>query len=307
MQHDEARVALALGLLLGEGLHWDAARGRLWFVDIHGQRLLCWDLAMELPHTWNTSQRVGWVIPYAPGDDELLLGLQGGFARARLGGAVEPLAVDWVARPFEGQPAMRLNDAKADGAGAVWAGSLNNDDESRGDGRLFRLSADGVLTEHDGGYCVCNGPAIHPQGRWMLHTDSARRVIYRYALDAAAGQLGHRVPWKVFDESEGYPDGMTFDAEGCVWVAHWGGGCISRFAEDGRLLRRVRVPTSHATNVCFAGPMLDRLFVTTARHGLTEAQLASQPAAGALFEIDSLGVRGLPGRPYGRPTVGRAP
>jgi sugar lactone lactonase YvrE len=133
----------------------------------------------------------------------------------------------------------------------------------------------------------------------MLHTDSGRRTIYVFDLDAPAGKLSNKRIWKVFTEAEGYPDGMCFDAQGCVWVAHWGAGCVSRFAPDGELLRRVALPTSNVTNVCFAGADLDRIFVTTAQAGLSATQLLSQPQAGALFEVAAFGSTGLPGLPSG--------
>ena len=103
--------------------------------------------------------------------------------------------------------------------------------------------------------------------------------------------------WKELQGAEGYPDGMTFDAEGCLWLAHWGGACISRYSRDGALLRRVALPTSHITNVCFGGAALNRLFVTSARAGLSAEQLAAEPLAGAVFEVDPQGVTGLPGLP----------
>lgn len=292
----EVHVALALGLQLGEGLHWSAVEQRLWFVDIHDRRVFRWNLLSSAPESWQVGQRVGWVLPRAGHPGEVLLGLQEGFALARLGETAE---YRFLARPFDASATMRLNDAKADGTGAVWAGSLDNDDESRPVGRLFRLGPDGGLSEHDAGYGVCNGPAIHPSGAWLLHTDSACRTIYRFGLDADLGRLHDKQVWKVFAEHEGYPDGMSFDAEGCVWVAHWGGACISRFAPDGRLLRRVPLPASHVTNVCFAGQALDRLFVTTARHNLSPGQRLAEPLAGALFEVDAFGVRGVPGLPFG--------
>lgn len=284
---------------LGEGLHWDARRGGIWMTDIHGGRLHFGRASASAWQSWRLPQRVGWVIPYASGD-AVLVGLQGGFAR--LGWPLAesaPLALDWVAQPFGANTALRLNDAKADTTGAVWAGSLNNDDEARADGCLFRLCPDGQLTVVDTGYTVANGPAIRGDGRLMLHTDSGRRTIYAFDLDVAAGQLSNRRVWKQFAGDDGYPDGMCFDAEGAVWVAHWGGGCISRFAADGRLLRRVHLPTSHITNVCFGGLALDRLFVSSARAGLSDDQLATQPLAGSLFEVLDPGVTGLPGLPFG--------
>jgi len=271
--------------------------------DIHGRRLCQGRAGATAWRSWALLQRVGWVIPCASGD-ALLLGLQGGFARVQwplVEGATD-LDFEWVAQPFGGNASLRLNDAKADVTGAVWAGSLNNDDDSRADGCLFRLGSDGQLTVMDTGYTVANGPAIRGDGRLMLHTDSGRRTIYAFDLDAPAGRLSNKRVWKQFADEDGYPDGMCFDAEGAVWLAHWGGSCISRFAPDGRLLRRVQLPTSHVTNVCFGGPALDRLFVSTARAGLSSEQLASQPLAGALFEVLSPGVAGLPGLSFG-PTL----
>jgi sugar lactone lactonase YvrE len=240
-------------------------------------------------------QRVGWVLPER-GRDTVLLGLQEGFARARL---EDEVALEWVARPFSDRASLRLNDAKADSTGAVWAGSLNNDDESRPDGCLYRLGPDGSLAVVDTGYTVANGPAISPNESLMLHTDSGRRTIYAFDLDVARGALSNKRVWKQFQPEEGYPDGMTFDAEGCVWVAHWGAGCVSRFDPAGELLSRIRFDASHITNVCFGGDRFHRLFVSSARAGLSDQRLKQESEhAGALFEAHFHGVVGLPGHPF---------
>ena len=279
---------------LGEGLHWDARRGVLWFVDIDGQRIACWRPGELTWREWHTPQRVGWIIPTNV-DDTLMAGFQQGVARVDLSGE---LRFDWVCRLLADSPSLRLNDAKADASGALWAGSLNCDDESRSDGALFRIdAAAGQAAVVDTGYRVANGPAIHPGGQWMLHTDSGRRTIYAFDLDVELGRANNRRVWKVLANAEGYPDGMTFDAEGCLWLAHWGAGCVSRYSSDGQLLRRIELPTSHISNVCFGGDRLDRLFVTSARAGLTAQQIDAQATAGALFEIDAQGVVGLPGLP----------
>jgi D-xylonolactonase len=280
---------------LGEGLHWDANTQRLWGVDIHGMSLWCWDLVSSTPQVWQLAHRVGWVLPTAQAG-KMLLGLQGGFA---LADSALPTRFEWLHQPFLRNLALRLNDAKADATGAVWAGSLNNDDESKSDGCLYRLGPGGDLSLVDTGYKVANGPAINADSTLTLNTDSGRRIIYAFELDAPAGKLSNKRVWKVFAEEEGYPDGMCFDAQGCVWVAHWGAGCVSRFAPDGALLRRVALPTSNVTNVCFAGADLDRIFVTTAQSGLSASQLLSQPLAGALFEVAALGATGLSGLPSG--------
>jgi D-xylonolactonase len=288
-----SQVVVKLNCQLGEGLHWHSATGHLLGVDIQGCQLWRWSLNDAAQFQY-VGQRIGWVLP--TNSNKLLLGLQGGFALADSG---NPSQFEWLHQPFLRTPSMRLNDAKADITGAVWAGSLNNDDESQSDGCLFRLGVDGQLTVVDTGYTVANGPAINADSTLMLHTDSGRRTIYAFDMDAPKGQLLNKRVWKVFTEAEGYPDGMCYDAEGCVWVAHWGGGCVSRFALDGTLLNRVSLPTSNVTNVCFGGEGLDRLFVSTASAGLTSEQLLSQPDAGNLFEIVSLGVKGLPSLPAG--------
>lgn len=243
--------------------------------------------------TWDVEQRVGWVLPIEGDLDHVLLGLQEGVAYVDVSTST---VQRWLARPFS-CTSLRLNDAKADASGAVWFGSLNNDDENQPDGCLYRLGVDGDLVTVDTGYKVANGPAIDATGKIFMHTDSARRTIYRFDLDITVGTLSDKRVWKVFTEAEGYPDGMCFDAEGCLWVAHWGASCISRFALDGTLLARVDLPTSHITNVCFGGEGLDRLFVSSARVGLTEEQLANEPYAGCLFEVVGHGVRGLPSLP----------
>lgn len=288
-----ARVVLKTGCQLGEGLHWDQANGRLWLVDIHGCRIVRWELDSSTWQEWEAPERVGWVL--STGNlQEKLVGLQGGMAHMHLPeGARDCRLLKWVARPFKAGVPLRLNDAKTDAKGRVWAGSLNNDDESQPDGRLYRLDELGRCEEVDGPYGVANGPAISPCQTLMLHTDSAARTIYAFDLDVEAGSLSNKRVWLRFTEADGYPDGMTFDAQGRVWVAHWGGGCVSRFSADGRLTHRVALPTDHVTNVCFAGPRLERLFVTTARQGLSAEQLAAQPSAGHLFEIDPAGSTGL--------------
>jgi xylono-1,5-lactonase len=289
------RLALDLKAQLGEGLHWDAGAGLLWGVDIHSRAVWCWDLQSPSCRSWVVSQRVGWVLPVR-NRGQLLLGMQEGFA---LVDRDDPAQFQWLHQPFKGNAALRLNDGKADATGAVWAGSLNNDDECRSDGCFYRLGIDGRVSVADIDYTVANGPAISPEGRLMLHTDSGRRTIYAFSLDAIGGTIQGKRIWKVFQTHEGYPDGMCFDAEGCVWVAHWGAGCISRLSQDGSLLRRITLPASQVTNVCFGGPDLDRLFVSSARVGLSREALLTEPLAGGLFEVLAPGVRGLAGLPCG--------
>jgi sugar lactone lactonase YvrE len=98
----------------------------------------------------------------------------------------------------------------------------------------------------------------------------------------------------VVDPERGFPDGLTVDAEGFVWSAHWEGGCLSRYSPDGVLDSVVELPVPRPTSVAFGGPDLQTLFVTSARVGLNPGRLAAAPLSGGLFTIDGTGCAGLP-------------
>jgi sugar lactone lactonase YvrE len=90
----------------------------------------------------------------------------------------------------------------------------------------------------------------------------------------------------------GQPDGMTVDSQGFLWNAMWDGWRIVRYAPSGEIDREIKLPVPRPTSVCFGGPRMDQLFITTASDGLTEQQLAEAPLSGSLF-ICEPGVKGL--------------
>jgi sugar lactone lactonase YvrE len=226
-------------------------------------------------------EMIGWVIERreAPG---FIAGFRSGFAELTL----DPLTITPIVDPEPDRPDNRLNDAKADARGRIWAGTMPVTAD-KPTGALYRLDADRTATRIDEGYIIANGPAISPDQRWLYHTDTGLGRIYRFALKDD-GSLGERAPFLTFDPGWGSPDGMTVDAEGYLWVAHWGGARISRFTPEGRFQRSIALPASQITNICFAGERLDRMFVTSAADGLPDEE-----HAGALFEVDA-GVCGLP-------------
>ena len=277
----------ALGCQLGEGLHWDARRQLLWLVDILRQQVIWFDLEAGKIGQRHVPEPIGWILtPEA--SNLVLVGMQSGIALVDPFDDASP--IEWVDRSFPGQADMRLNDGKVDRFGRVWSGSMVTDPHPSNRGVLacysFRGKAWQVI---DNGYSIPNGPAFNEDGSIMLHSDSAQRTVFRYELDEISGHPGRRKIWRWFTKGEGLPDGMTFDSEGCVWIAHWGAGCVSRYASSGDLIMKVPVPTSHVTNVCFGGEFLDRIFVSSARYGA----LTDDPNAGSLFEIHGTGVRGL--------------
>jgi D-xylonolactonase len=292
----QVKVAFAAQCRLMEGLHWDARRNLLWFVDILGQTVFWFD-----PDTRNAGKRVlsepvGWVLSIAD-SDRVLVGLKSGIAL--LNAFDEATPVEWLDRRFPGHVDQRLNDAKADKHGRLWYGSLSAVDQSQSVGRLARYEFDGSAAAIvDGGYQVTNGPAFNGDCSVMLHSDSRRRITYRYDMDAVTGATTQRAIWREFAEDEGSPDGMSFDGEGCVWIAHWGAAAVCRYDLHGNRLLAIAMPATNVTNVCFAGSELNRMFVSSASCDLNDAQQAAQPDAGALFEVTWTGIRGLPPWPW---------
>ena len=170
---------------------------------------------------------------------------------------------DVIGHPEPTLPRNRFNDGKLDLKGRFWAGPMDDAEEAP-TGSLYRLDADLRWSVQDHGYRVSNGPAFSPDGRWLYHADSADRVIHRMALREPEGDLAERGEFARFDARHGYPDGMTCDAEGCLWVAFWDGWCIRRLSPDGAILCEVRLPVARPTSCAFAGAGLDRLFVSSA-------------------------------------------
>ena len=280
-------------LELGEGPLWDEARQRFLVVDVHGRAIHAWAPGSAGSQRWDVSERIGWLIPRRDGDG-FIASLHSGFARVWL---ETGLHIEAMGSPHPGRPEVRLNDAKADGWGRIWAGSMNNDDFTRADGQLARLDVDGSIVVVERGLHICNGPAIAPGGAWMLHTDSYKARIHRYRLEPD-GSLHDKTLWQQFDVRQGTPDGMCFDAEGCLWIAFWGGGCVRRFSIEGEMLRQIDLPPRQITSVAFGGPDYATLLVTSAREGLSAAALSEQPLAGATFALTP-GVRGLPALGFG--------
>jgi len=201
----------------------------------------------------------------------------------------------WISRTVAEVPArdgVRFNDAGVDPAGRVWVGSMHTG-ETEPFGELYRLDHDGRLTTVIGGVTVSNGLGWSPDGAWMYYADSPMRRVDVFAYDAATGEAVKRRVFADLSGVAGVPDGLTVDADGCVWVAMWGGGALRRFTPDGRPDAVLPVPVSRPTSCAFGGAGLRDLFVTTASLGLSESERAAQPLAGRLLRIHP-GPVGLP-------------
>ena len=266
---------------LGEGLLWKADEGALYWVDILAPAVHRLELASNTLRSWPMPEPIGWIIPRRakPG---FIAGFKSGFAELTL----DPVIIRKIGDPSAGLPGeMRMNDAKADAKGRIFAGTMCM--KHTAPGSFYRLDPDLTWHRLDTGYGVTNGPAFSPDQRTLYHTDTTRGLVYRFDVDADGGLHDKRV-FIAFEPDWGAPDGMTTDAEGGLWIAHWGGSCVSRFDPDGKRECVISLPAPRITNCVFAGENLARMFVTSAGGKEGDA-----PIAGAVFEIDP-GCRGLP-------------
>jgi len=278
----QASVACPVGARLGEGPVWLENQRTLWFVDIAGNALHSFEPATGIHASWSSPERPSFVLPASSGT--LLIGTRAGLQ------AFDPRAGSFTYRRNV-EPHLsgnRLNDACIGPDGALWFGSMH-ETETEAQGALYRLH-EGKLTEMDRGYIVSNGPAFSPDGRRFYHTDSVNRLIYEFDVDG--GLLSNKRRLIQIETKAGFPDGTTVDAEGCLWVALWGGSALRRYSPRGELLGRVHIPTPYVTKVAFGGEDLQTAYVTTACQPLSAGQ-AAQPDAGHLFAFRSP-VPGMP-------------
>ena len=266
---------------LGEGPTWDPAGGRLIWVDILSARVHTYDPSTGRRTVMATGQHVGAAKPRAGGG--LVVVLRDGTGLYDADGAFSWLVHDPV-------PGRRGNDAAVAPDGALWAGTMRYDEAAAG-GSLSRIAADGTVSRLPDPVTVSNGTGWSPDGRLMYYTDTPTRRIDVFDVDGA--RVRDRRTFATVEQGAGWPDGLTVDAEGCVWTALWDGAALHRYSPDGRLDRVVELPVRRPTACAFGGPGLRDLYVSTARTGLD----APHPLSGSLLVLPDAG-QGLPGTPF---------
>ncbi|MEA1676246.1 SMP-30/gluconolactonase/LRE family protein [Nitrospirillum sp. BR 11163] len=281
---------------LGECPRWDpnggdAGEGVLYWVDIPAKTLHRFD-----PATGQDVQR-GFAQPAAclvrHGARGFALGMKDGFA----------LLADFSADPVplgaqveEARPDNRFNDGRCDRLGRFWSGTLDGTKQHR-NGTLYRLDADGQVTDVATGFLTSNGIAFSPDDRTFYLSDTPNHVIYAYDFDLASGRIANQRVFHQFPHGLGRPDGASVDAEGCYWTALYDGGRVARLSPQGEILEEVAIPARLCTMIAFGGPDLKTAYVTTARQKLDEAELARHPQSGGIFSF-RVDVPGLPEHRY---------
>lgn len=171
-----------------------------------------------------------------------------------------------IATEFAGQ-ALHSNDASADAKGRFIFGTTFYD-QTVGDnferGRLYSVDEKGGISIIDDGWGLSNGIAFSPDNTIMYVVDTYERVVYAYDYDLETGKATNKRVIVRIPDNEGIPDGMTVDAEGCLWVAQWYGYCVVRYSPEGEVLLKIHVPSGQTSSVMFGGDDLTDIYVTTA-------------------------------------------
>ena len=284
----EAHLAWEVGAQLGEGPVWVERDRALWFTDIKRQQVHRFDPESGEGRSWEAPEQVGFLVPAKSGG--FIAGLQSGLHRFdpkkgkfKLLAEVEP-----------SNPSNRLNDATVDPQGRLWFGTM--DDSERQKSGAYYCFHRGKLTRTNlTGIAITNGPAISPDGRILYWVDTLGGTVSSCEI-LGDGLLGPSQLMLRIKPEEGHPDGPAVDSEGGIWISLYSGSEVRRYSPAGELLERVRFPVTNITKIAFGGSDHKTAFATTARHLLSEEQLARQPLAGALFAFPT-SVAGIPSRP----------
>lgn len=266
---------------LGEGPCWDSARQVLHWVNIHAGELHTYHPQTGQDEIIHLDQPIGTVAPAQAGS--VLLGLKTGLARLELATAQQT----WLARPELHIPHNRFNDGKCGPDGRFLVGSMDNN-EVEASGFLYAYSPDGTLKTLRSGVRISNGLAWSPDYKTLYYIDTPTRQVVAFDYDLASGDIANERVAVTFPDGIGWPDGMTSDRQGRLWVGMWGGSALTVWnPANGELIQRVPVPAQNVTSCVFGGPNLTDLYITSACIGLTPAQQKRHPHTGGLFRIQT--------------------
>lgn len=281
--------------LLGESPVWHPEQGTLWWCDIPGRAIHCWNERGGEHRQWSFPVEPACLAPL-PGGQWWVAMRDGLWRFDPASGERSPL----VSPPPYNPAQERFNDGKADPQGRLWVGTIY-EPRDPANAALYRYSA-GQLERQAGDVTVSNGLAFSPDGRTMYWSDTKAHCIYALPFDGQDGSIGERRVLTQFPLKQagqplssygGRPDGAAVDVEGAYWVAMFEGQRLLRLSPAGELLAEIALPVRCPTMPCFGGSDLRSLFVTTARENRPVEELATQPLAGQVLRL-RVDVPGLP-------------
>ena len=273
--------------MLGEGPVWDAANHTILWVDIMGCAIHELNMKSNALRSISTPSMIGSFALCTDGN--ILAAMQDGFIFInRITGAVSPLS-----DPEAALNVNRFNDGKTDPAGRFWAGSMSLSGE-KGTGNLYMVDQQLNVKKQIENVSISNGLCWSLDQRFFYYIDTPTMEVVCYDYDNQTGEITNKTTVITIPAKEGYPDGMTIDSEGMLWIAHWEGWQVARWdPSTGNKIDSIHLPVSLVTSICFGGENMDDMFITSARVGLTDEQLAEEPLAGSSFIISKTGFKGF--------------
>jgi sugar lactone lactonase YvrE len=272
---------------LGEGPVWDARQKRIFWIDILNGEIQYFYPESDQHHICKIGRMVGAIALKRSGG--VIAAVKGGFANIDL----DDGAVHLITEVEAHLPGNRFNDGKCDPAGRFWAGTMSIADMPHA-GSLYTLEKDFTVHTKLTGVTCSNGLAWSHDHTTLYYIDSPTRQVMAYRYNMINGAITDPGIAVEIPEGKGYPDGMTIDTEGMLWVALWDGWKVIRYnPHTGEQLHEVTLPVSRPTSCVFGGEAMNDLYVTSAREGLSEEELKEQPLAGSLFVIKKCGFTGM--------------
>lgn len=273
---------------LGEGPIWDSSNQLVCWLDIVNGEIHEWSPNDKTLRTISVGRMIGSIAISTNGN--FVAALENGFSIVNRNTEKIKSVVD----PEEEKPSNRFNDGKCDPAGRFWAGTMSLSEESE-KGSLYMLNADGEVSKKLGKITVSNGLVWSLDHKTFYFIDTPTSKVSAFDYDKITGALSNKRTIINISKRDGYPDGMTIDSEGMLWIAHWDGWQVTRWnPETGKKLTAFKLPASRITSCTFGGESFEDLYITSAKIGLNKEELKEQPLAGSLFVLRNCGYIGLP-------------
>ncbi|KAJ8918478.1 hypothetical protein NQ315_008175 [Exocentrus adspersus] len=290
---------------VGTRIHWDEETQSLYYVDVPNSMVYKYDVNTgETTHAKVGNEPLAFMFPVEGSNIRFIAGLGRKFVFVEWDGVSIDVSKIEIIVEIDKEANLkenRLNGAKVDPYGTLWAGSMGPSDAegniTPGKGSLYSLCK-GVLKKHDSNIGCSNGLAWNIKEEKLYHVDTLVPAVFQYDI-SKDGKLSNKV--KVFDFKQnnvkGQPDGLTIDSNGALWVCCIFGSCIVKFdPKDGKVLRTIKMPTTEVTSVTFGGKNLDKMYVTTAR--IPKKGLKLEESAGTTYVVYNTGATGCPGNRY---------
>ncbi|XP_022906693.2 regucalcin-like [Onthophagus taurus] len=288
---------------LGEGPHWDVTTQCLYYVDIFSKSIHKYDPVTKLHTEAVLDKSPSFIIPIEGEKNKFLISQERDIVVITWDGVSNKISDLKKLVEVDTNPDVlgnRINDAKCDASGRLWAGTMGAE-EVKGHikpemGTLYSFDTKRGLKGHVKGIGCSNGLSWSLDNTKMYYIDTFQRAIHQYDFDLESGNISNKQVIFSLDEMkiDGYPDGQTIDADGNIWFAIFGGQKVIQIdpRKKNTIIQIIEIPAKQVTSVAFGGKNLDELFITTACFEIDGAVLPP-PQHGALYRVTNLGVKGL--------------